>query len=72
MSERCMVEGCNCVAYRRGNCVKHWRKMDTEVRAGRTTWAKLEEEGKVSPKKTKFPYPMPTLGAIKLRACDYR
>ena len=49
--EKCLFTGCEKDHVSRGLCQTHYHNVLCHVRAGRTTWAKLEKAGKTLPAK---------------------
>lgn len=47
--EICMFPGCKRPRYARGMCHTHYQYGYELVKGGKTTWAKLEQTGKVKP-----------------------
>lgn len=47
----CLYPVCEKEGYARGLCRNHYRQLGNFVRAGKTTWSKLEEDEKVLPRK---------------------
>lgn len=48
--KRCRIDGCRNPARYRGVCVSCYRAAWRAVKAGQTTWARLEAEGVVLPR----------------------
>lgn len=48
--QQCMMPGCNGIASCRGLCMKCYSMANRLVKQKRTTWTKLEKNGKILPK----------------------
>lgn len=48
----CLTPGCSGIRWRRGCCALCYGRHKTQVRRKKTTWAELEQAGKILPAKT--------------------